>query len=100
MGNLTKEKLGQVIVGMAASFDADLFSKKDTDLEEYWHFNWDEAKTKAENTYQFYDLLKLYGSFCRRWEEEKNGGCCVVERVRDKYLMPKINEFVNSILSN
>jgi len=57
------------------------------------HFTWNESASLEWNLYQFHDKLRLYGSFCRRWEGIHNGSCCVVERVRDTYLMPKIREF-------
>lgn len=43
--------------------------------------------------YEFFDMLELYKHFCSDWEEMHHGHVCVVERVRDKYLMPKIKEF-------
>lgn len=35
----------------------------------------------------------MYARSCQRWEEIHNGYVCVVERVRDKYIIPKIKEF-------
>ena len=95
---LNEKKLGKVITAMADSFDKELYSTKEDELDkEYWHFKWNNDSTDEWNTYQFYDMLKLYNSFVRRWEEKHNGTCCVVERVRDKYLMPKIKEFVKQL---
>ena len=91
---VTKEAIGQVINSIVKSGNDELFAKTENDLDEYWHFKGNPASSIEWNTYQFHDMLKLYGSFCRRWEEHHNGSCCVVERVRDKYLMPKINEFI------
>ena len=89
-----------VITGLAKSFD-DETRKLDRDgLEEYWFFQWDETIDAARNTYKFHNFLKLYGSKCRRWEEMHNGSCCVVERVRDQYLMPKIREFVANFIAS
>jgi hypothetical protein len=45
----------------------------------------------------FYDMLRLYAGQCRRWEEHHNGSCCVVERVRDTYIMPKVREFADRL---
>jgi hypothetical protein len=39
-------------------------------------------------------MLNLYQNKCRRWEEMHNGSSCVVERVRDTYVMPKIREWL------
>jgi len=91
---VTKEAIGQVLNSIVQSGNDELFSKTDSELEEYWNFKWEPGSSVEWNTYQFCDLLKLYGSFCRRWEEHHNGSCCVVERVRDKYLMPKICDFI------
>lgn len=91
---VTEKEIDNVIKSLSKSFNDELFSKTEAELEEYWHFKWDDKDTLEFNLYQFHDLLALYGNFCRRWEEYHNGHCCVVERVRDKYLMPKIVEFV------
>ena len=96
---VTEKDISYVITTLADSFDDELFRKTEAELEESWFFKWDDSKSLEWNTYQFTDLLELYGSFCRRWEEKHNGSCCVVERVRDKYLMPKIKQFVKQITS-
>lgn len=86
--------IGSVLGGiMQAAEDEEARMTKD-DLEEFWFFKWDECATVEWNTYQFYDLLKLYAGKCRRWEEKHNGCVCVVERVRDTYIMPKIRAFL------
>lgn len=93
---ITKE-IGNVIKSVADAFDAELYSCSQAELEQYWHFRWDDSKSLAWNIYQFGDLLELYRRQVERWEEHHNGSCCVVERVRDQYLMPKIREFANQI---
>lgn len=77
--------------------NADIQQANQQDLEQYWHFEWDDSASLEKNIYSFHSMLDLYGSFCRRWEEAHNGCCCVVERVRDTYLMPKIREFVGNV---
>lgn len=99
MNEVTQKEIGDVINGILAGAEKELQEMSESQLERYWFFKWDDSKSKEWNTYQFHDLLKLYGSQCRRWEEKHNGSCCVVERVRDKYLMPKIREFVSLISS-
>lgn len=96
---VTEKEIGAVITALSQSFDDELYSKEAAELEGYWFFSWDDKLSLEVNTYHFHDLLKLYGSFCRRWEEKHNGSVCVVERVRDKYLMPKIREFVRQLTS-
>ena len=93
----TKESIGAVLQGILAHGEDELQQMQQEDLEQYWHFVWNDSHSVEWNIYQFHDLLKLYGSFCRRWEEKHNGSMCVVERVRDTYLMPKIREFAERI---
>jgi len=90
---LTEEDFKDALVAMAESFDKELREKNKDELEEYWFFKWEETRSIDSNIYNFYDLLKIYAGQCRRWEEHHNGCCCVVERVRDTYIMPKIKEF-------
>lgn len=96
MNKITSEQIGKVVTSLAKSFDEELFSKSRQDLEEHWHWKWDESLTVLQNTYKFYDLLWLYSSFCRRWEEHHNGHMCVVGRVRDQYLVPKLRLFLHA----
>ena len=98
MKELTQKQLGDALVSLAAKFDEELFAKKETELDAaYWHFKWDASKSLEANLYNFTRMLDLYRLFCRRWEEHHGGHCCVVERVRDKYLMPKIKAFAQVV---
>ena len=96
------------VVGLTAGLDAfctgilrhaddELREMASADLERFWFFRWDESAKLEWNIYQFTDLLDLYRRQCRRWEEMHNGSVCVVERVRDKYLLPKIAEFARQL---
>lgn len=96
MSDLSSE-IKNAIEALSQSFDDELFSKKESELEEYWFFVWDENVSIPQNLYEFWDMLSLYENHCRRWEEKHNGSICIVERVRDKYLMPKINEFARHL---
>ena len=95
MAKEIKKDIDKVLTSLNQSFSDELFAKKEPELEDYWHFKWDETASTAWNTYQFFSMLELYKSFCQRWEEHHNGSCCIVERVRDKYLIPKIKFFVD-----
>ena len=97
MKAITKEDIKNTIVKLHDTFEKELFEKAESELEEHWFFKFDPDAPLPKNIYHFHDMLKLYGHFCRRWEEHHNGICCVVERVRDKYLMPKINDFSKQI---
>lgn len=94
--SITKE-LGNVINTMLSSFDEELFATPADGLDRYWHFRWDNEKSLKWNTYQFHDMLDLYASHCRRWEEHHHSYICLVERVRDKYIMPKITDFLATL---
>jgi len=74
--------------------------KNPDDLENFWYFEYDNNASKSWNTYQFFKFLDLYSDKCRRWEEIHNGYQSVVERVRDKYTMPKIKEFLDALEGN
>ena len=89
--------LADTIQSFSESFDRDLFVTPKEQLEGYWHFAFDAKKSVEANIYNFHDMLKLYGNFCRRWEQHHNGSCCVVERVRDHYLWPKIKLFADDL---
>ena len=97
MTTVTEEDIKNTIVSIHNAFEKELYDKSEAELEENWFFRFDPSASLPSNIYNFHDMLKLYGSFCRRWEEHHNGHICVVERVRDKYLMPKINEFAKQI---
>lgn len=94
---VTEKDIDDVVTALHRSFSDELHATPPDGLDRYWFFCWDATKSTEWNTYQFHDLLKLYGAQCRRWEEHHNGISCVVERVRDKYLMPKIREFLSAL---
>ena len=96
MSEINKDVIAKTITSLAATFDRELYGKTKEQLETYWMFEFDPSKTVASNLYTFHERLKLYGGFCRRWEEHHHGSCCVVERVRDQYLWPKIEQFMCS----
>lgn len=94
---ISSNDIKSVLSGLVSSMNAEIQQASQADLEQYWHFVFDDTATLEINLYRFHKMLDLYGSFCRRWEEAHNGHCCVVERVRDTYLMPKIREFAINI---
>lgn len=91
--DVTAEDIGKALTGILHHIDGECRSMSEADLSSRWYFEWDSERSVAWNIYAFHGCLTLYGGSCRRWEELHNGSCCVVERVRDKYLMPKILEF-------
>jgi hypothetical protein len=93
----TKETIGEVLTSMVSRFDAELLATPESELEKRWHFQWDDKASIEWNVYKFSDMLESYKRSCRKWEDHHNGSCCVVERVRDKYLMPKVREFIAAV---
>lgn len=100
MAEVTADEIKDVMLGIVRRADDELRDQTETDLELYWFFSWDNSLSVERNTYEFTKLLDLYRRHCRRWEEMHNGSCCVVERVRDKYLMPKIRSFLSDLTAH
>lgn len=96
-GEVKQEDIENALTSMVSRFDAELLATPENELEKRWHFKWDNKASIEWNTYKFSDMLEGYKRSCRRWEEHHNGNCCVVERVRDKYLMPKVREFLAAL---
>ena len=92
--DVSDESIKKVITSIAGVFQEELFACSEQDLEKYWYFKFAPKLPLSSIVYDFFCNLELYRGFCRRWEEYTNGSCCVVERVRDKYLIPKIKEFI------
>jgi len=92
-----RQGLKTVIPKILEGFSQELYARTREQLEELWHFRFDPEKSAETNIYHFHDMLKLYSGQVRRWEEHHNGCCCVVERVRDQYLMPKIVAFAEDL---
>lgn len=91
---ITQKDIAAVCGGILSRAQEELRSMTQEDLERYWFFEYNVCDSKEWNLYRFHSLLELYRGHCRRWEEMHHGSCCVVERVRDKYLMPKIEQFI------
>ena len=94
MTEITKNDIDAVLRSILEQADDELISTKNQDLEKYFFFRYDVNHSKEWNLYKFSDALEMYKARCRRWEEFHYGSSCVVERVRDKYLMPKIKDFL------
>lgn len=98
MDKVTDEALNEVFSGIISDEREELRSMSDpSSLERYWYFSYDHDASLEWNLYKFNQLLDIYRHKCRRWEEMHNGNCCVVERVRDAYVMPKIKDLINLI---
>lgn len=95
---IDKKFIGKVCKDIIQKDNEELFAKKQEELEEYWHYRFNKTGNIEWSYYEFFKALDLYKHYCTRWEEHHNGSVCVVERVRDKYLLPKINKFIGNLL--
>jgi hypothetical protein len=95
MSEITPAEIGNVMNSILARSRAELLALSEDQLESRWHFTYEPDQSAAWNMYRFSEALEMYKRLCRDWEAHHNGNSCVVERVRDKYLMPKINEFLS-----
>ena len=93
------EQIGEILAAIITSSDKELIELSEVELSGKWYWRWDESCSIGWNTYKFSDELEAHKRRCRRWEEKHNGSCCVVERVRDKYLMPRLREFVAELMT-
>ena len=93
---ITADDIKNVCTSVIKRSNDELFKKSREQLDDYWHFMIRPEVGDDWNLYRFHKALALYSSFVRRWEEHHNGNCCVVERIRDRYLLPKIREFIES----
>jgi len=95
MTEVTDAALEAVFTNILQSQQAELAAITDpAELERFWYFRYDKTRSEAVNLYEFTQMLELYRNKCRRWEEQHNGISCVVERVRDQYLWPKLQQFL------
>ena len=98
MTEVTAEALDAVFTGMLQRAQDELAAISDpAELERFWYFKYDKDRSGAANLYEFTQMLDLYRRKCRSWEEQHNGISCVGERVRDKYLWPKLQQFIADV---
>lgn len=96
----TAEQIGEVLTSIVARADSELLALDETALAGQWYWRWEDGRSTEWNTYKFSDMLERHKRRCRKWEEHHNGSCCVVERVRDKYLMPRVREFLAALATH
>lgn len=90
----SKDTIKNVITAIVDNNNREWYTKTASELDDYWHFKWDDTKSLQHHLYQFFHLLELYRHNCEQWEVFHNGHICMVERVRDKYILPKIDELI------
>lgn len=97
---LTQEHIGEVLTGILKRADGSLLTMTAEEIAGLWYWRWKIDKSVEWNTYEFSDTLESHKRQWRRWEEHHNGTCCVVERVRDKYVMPRVREFLMTLAAH
>jgi hypothetical protein len=95
-----EQEIKKTIIGMAAKAASELLALDENALAATWFWQWDNCESVEWNTCEFNDDLDAYKRRCRGWEEHHNGGGCVVERVRSKYLMPRVREFLDELAAH
>lgn len=93
MTELTQARLAKTLNAIQSRITDELLATPQSELNNRWHFRWDNQASIDWNVYLFSQSLEAFGRDCRRWETHHHGHYCVVERVREKYLMPKIQAF-------
>lgn len=92
--------LVDTIMTIVATADRELLTLDEDELAAQWYWQWRLDRDAAWNMYEFSAMLEMHKRRCRRWEEHHNGNCCVVERVRDKYLIPRVREFLAALAAH
>ena len=91
---VSDQAIDEALTSMVRRFDEELYAMSETELAAKWFFRWDHRFSIEWNFYEFSDMLEAHKRQCRQWETHHHGSTCVVERVRDKYLMPLIKAFM------
>jgi hypothetical protein len=94
------DQIKEVAMGLVAACDAELLAMSAEEIAGGWYWSWDESHGIEWNIYKFSDILELHKRRWRRWEEHHNGSVCVVERVRDKYVMPRVRQFLAELITH
>lgn len=97
---IEKEQLCKIMTGIVDRANGQLLGMSQEEIANEWFWKWDEDQSAEWNTYKFSEILELHKRRWRRWEEHHNGSCCVVERVRDKYVMRRVREFLLEIAAH
>lgn len=98
MTAFTDEDMKSVFSGILKSARDEIREISDpSELERFWFFAYEPDRSVEWNIYRFSELIDIYKRKCREWEEIHNGCACVVERVRDQYVLPKIRSFAQTV---
>ena len=97
MTEIKKSVLDDVMQSIPKRNRDELLARSQEELANGFWFSYNALHSPAWNLYEFSGELESYRRRCRTWEEHHNGNVCVVERVRDIYLAPKIYEFLAAL---
>ena len=95
-----REVIDEIATALAKTYNSELIALSPEEIANEWHWKWEEDGSIEWNTYRFSDILELQKRRWRQWEEHHNGTVCIVERVRDKYVMPRVQEFLKILISH
>jgi hypothetical protein len=90
-------EIEKAMKGFVEKSEADLLAMSADEIANEWWWTWLEWRTIEWNTYSFSSTLESHKRRWRKWEEHHHGSCCVVKRVRNKYVMPRIREFLAAL---
>jgi len=88
--------LPEMMASIVRRANEELCALSEDELRKEWYFEYSSDASPERNLYEFSKMLDMHKRRCRQWEEHHHGSSCVVERVRDKYLMPRIREFLQA----
>ena len=97
---IKQSDIREVVEKIVNRSNRELLEKSESDLANEWYWHWDETKNVSWNVYNFCTMLELYARRTRKWEEHHNGSAGVVGRVRDRYAIPKIKEFLEQLVEH
>ena len=98
--NKIKAAFGEILPRLIDAMDAQLLTMTPEEIQAHWVWSWQEEASLWWNIYHFADTLELYKEQWRKWEEHHNGYICVVERVAEKYVKPRVDDFVMMMIAN
>ena len=92
--------LDEIVPRLADAIDELLLAMTPEEIQAHWVWSWQEEASLWWNIYHFADTLELYKRHWEKWEEHHNGYICVVERVAEKYVKPRIDDFMRAMIAN
>lgn len=95
-----KDILSQVTSKIDQDYREEIQVSSEDQIRNKWFFRYEPDLSREQNLYHFFQMMELYNKMVRDWEKMHNGYQLVTERVRDKYLMPRIRDFIKDLEKN